>query len=95
MEQSQDWMDEAVGDLEYARSDRERSFYNWACFSATGNGPSGRDRGQPRKDAFAVVKKTLSISAMEPHVYSKEEFEKARGRIARMTEGGIVLFSRT
>jgi HEPN domain-containing protein len=27
-------MDEAVGDLEHARSDRERGFYNWACFSA-------------------------------------------------------------
>ena len=34
MERSQDWMDEAVGDLEHARSDRERGFYNWACFSA-------------------------------------------------------------
>ncbi len=27
-------MDQAVGDLEYARSDRERGFYDWACFSA-------------------------------------------------------------
>lgn len=34
MERSQDWMDEAVGDLEHARSDREQGFYNWACFSA-------------------------------------------------------------
>ena len=34
MERSQDWMGEAVGDLEHARSDRERGFYNWACFSA-------------------------------------------------------------
>ncbi len=27
-------MDQAVGDLEHARSDRERGFYEWACFSA-------------------------------------------------------------
>jgi len=34
MERSKDWMDEAEGDLEHARSDLERGFYNWACFSA-------------------------------------------------------------
>ena len=34
MERSRDWMDAAVADLEYARSDRERRFYNWSCFSA-------------------------------------------------------------
>lgn len=34
MERSRDWMDQAMGDLEHARSDRERGFYDWACFSA-------------------------------------------------------------
>jgi HEPN domain-containing protein len=34
VERSADWMDEAQGDLEHARSDAERGFYNWACFSA-------------------------------------------------------------
>ncbi len=34
MERSKDWMDEAEGDLEHARSDIERGYYNWACFSA-------------------------------------------------------------
>jgi len=34
MERSRDWRDQAVGDLEHARSDRERGFYEWACFSA-------------------------------------------------------------
>ncbi len=34
MERSEDWMDEAEGDIEHARSDLERGFYNWACFSA-------------------------------------------------------------
>lgn len=27
-------MDEAEGDLEHAKSDLDRSFYNWACFSS-------------------------------------------------------------
>jgi len=34
MERSKDWMDEAEGDLEHAKSDMERGYYNWACFSA-------------------------------------------------------------
>lgn len=34
MERSKDWIDEAEGDLEHARSDAEGGFYNWACFSA-------------------------------------------------------------
>lgn len=34
MERSADWMDEAEGDLEHARSDLGGKYYNWACFSA-------------------------------------------------------------
>ncbi len=34
MERSEDWMDEAEGDIEHAKSDLEQGFYNWACFSA-------------------------------------------------------------
>lgn len=34
MDRSQDWLYEAQGDLEHARSDQERGYYNWACFSA-------------------------------------------------------------
>jgi len=34
MERSNDWMDQALGDLEHARSDVERGFYDWASFSA-------------------------------------------------------------
>lgn len=34
MERSKDWIDEAEGDLEHAKSDAERGYYNWACFSA-------------------------------------------------------------
>ncbi|MDR7522309.1 MAG: HEPN domain-containing protein [Armatimonadota bacterium] len=34
MERSRDWMASAAADLEHARSDRDRGFHNWACFSA-------------------------------------------------------------
>lgn len=34
MERSKDWLDQAAGDLEHAKSDVVTGFYNWACFSA-------------------------------------------------------------
>lgn len=34
MERSRDWIEQAENDLDHARSDSERGFYNWACFSA-------------------------------------------------------------
>ncbi len=34
MERSADWMDQAEGDLQHARSDLREGFYEWACFSA-------------------------------------------------------------
>lgn len=34
MERSADWMDQALGDLEHAKSDLEREFYDWGSFSA-------------------------------------------------------------
>lgn len=34
LERSKDWIDEAEGDLDHAKSDADRGYYNWACFSA-------------------------------------------------------------
>ncbi len=34
MERSKDWIDEAEGDLEHAKSDAAGDYHNWACFSA-------------------------------------------------------------
>jgi predicted nucleotidyltransferase len=47
--------------------------------------------GGERKDAFAVVKRTISIPRLEPHVYSENEYEELKGTICRMIEDGIVL----
>jgi predicted nucleotidyltransferase len=50
-------------------------------------------KGKERKDAFAMVKKLLDISLIEPHVYSEGEYEDLREVIDRMTAGGVILFS--
>jgi HEPN domain-containing protein len=34
VERSADWLDQARGDLEHARSDVAGGFFDWACFSA-------------------------------------------------------------
>ncbi len=34
VERSKDWMDQAEGDLEHAKSDLKHGHYDWACFSS-------------------------------------------------------------
>lgn len=34
MERSRDWMNQAEGDLQHAKSDVQGGYYEWACFSA-------------------------------------------------------------
>ncbi|MGQ9514068.1 MAG: HEPN domain-containing protein [Thermoproteota archaeon] len=34
VERSDDWMDQAEGDIEHAKHDLEFGFYDWACFSS-------------------------------------------------------------
>lgn len=51
-------------------------------------------KGQERKDAFAIVKKTFSVPRLEPHVYSEGRYEGLKGIISKMIENGIVLFSK-
>jgi predicted nucleotidyltransferase len=50
--------------------------------------------GKDRKDAFAIVKKTISIPHLEPHVYSESEYEEVKEIIRKMTRDGITLFKR-
>lgn len=50
--------------------------------------------GEQRRDAYVTVKKTMNIPLLEPHVYSENEYDRLRKVIDRMTEGGVVLFSR-
>lgn len=48
--------------------------------------------GPPREDAFALVKKTIPLAGVEPHLYTTEEARQMRSVIARMTEDGISIY---
>ncbi len=50
--------------------------------------------GRERKDAFATVKKTISIPRLEPHVYSESEYEALKETLCKMTRDGVILFER-
>ena len=47
--------------------------------------------GQPREDAYALVKRTLNIRRLEPHVYAEAEYAQVRTTIERMARDGIPL----
>lgn len=50
-------------------------------------------RGEKRDDAYALVKKILDIPRLEPHLYTEEEYERMKGSLNKMTDGGVVLLS--
>ena len=45
--------------------------------------------GKPRKDAYALVKRTLNIRRLEPHVYAEGEYLQVETTAKRMIRGGI------
>ena len=51
--------------------------------------------GEEREDAFATVKKTVSIPCLEPHVYSESQYEELKESVHKMIEDGVVLFSKS
>jgi len=48
--------------------------------------------GERREDAYKLVRKTLKIRGLEPHVYSEEEYEAVRSTVERMIDGGITIY---
>ena len=48
--------------------------------------------GENREDAFGIVKKTISVPLLEPHVYSEGEYKELKESIHKMVKDGIVLF---
>ena len=50
--------------------------------------------GRTREDAFALVKRNLSIPRLEPHVYAETEYKELEETISKMIEDGIVLLNR-
>lgn len=45
--------------------------------------------GKPREDAYALVKRTLNIRRLEPHVYAEEEYRQVEITVERMIRDGI------
>lgn len=50
--------------------------------------------GEEREDAYLTVKRALSIPNLEPHVYTRAQFEQMKETIQAMLRDGIVLFGK-
>jgi predicted nucleotidyltransferase len=50
--------------------------------------------GELKQEAYAIVKRTLDIPRLEPHVYSEREYEVAKDAIKNMIKDGVVIFDR-
>lgn len=82
MERSKDWMDEAEGDLEHAKSDMERGYYNWACFSTQ----------QSAEKAVKAVFQKLNAEAWGHSVADLlEELSKGREVSEKLMNGALEL----
>lgn len=46
---------------------------------------------EERTDAYAIVKRTIGLPRLEPHLYTLTQYQRFRDRLTRMIEGGIVL----
>ncbi len=48
--------------------------------------------GPRREDAYALVRRTLNLPRLEPHLYTEEEYHLRRDTIERMVADGIPVF---
>ena len=48
--------------------------------------------GEEKNEAYAIVKRTLNIPRLEPHVYAEYEFEQMKDVVKKMIKGGIILY---
>ena len=46
-----------------------------------------------KKDVYAIVKKIIDLPMLQPHVYSKEEYERMEV-IKKMEKDGIIIYER-
>jgi len=51
-------------------------------------------RVEPAEDPFRLVKKTLDVRGLEPHIYRKDEYEEAKEIVEKMEKGGVVLWEK-
>jgi predicted nucleotidyltransferase len=49
--------------------------------------------GTVRSDAYALIRHTLDLRRLEPHVYAEEEYAQVRETLERMVQDGITVYS--
>jgi uncharacterized protein len=49
--------------------------------------------GAVRGDAYALVRRTLDLRRLEPHVYAEEEYAQVSTTLERMVQDGITVYS--
>jgi predicted nucleotidyltransferase len=49
--------------------------------------------GAVRGDAYALVRRTLGLRRLEPHVYAEEEYAQVSTTLERMVQDGIIVYS--
>ena len=49
--------------------------------------------GAVRGDAYALVRRTLDLRRLEPHVYAEEEYAQVSETLERMIQDGITVYS--
>lgn len=49
-------------------------------------------RGEQNDKAFQIVKSTLGIPGVEPHVYTESQARKMSATIQKMIQNGIILY---
>jgi len=49
--------------------------------------------GAVRGDAYALVRRTLDVRRLEPHVYAEEEYTQVRDTLERMVQDGVTVYS--
>jgi predicted nucleotidyltransferase len=49
--------------------------------------------GPVRSDAYALVRRTLDLRRLEPHVYAEEEYAQVRETLEHMVQDGITMYS--
>lgn len=50
--------------------------------------------GKPRDDAYSIVKKTILLPSLEPHVYSEGEYKEMKTTIDKMIRDGAIIYQK-
>jgi predicted nucleotidyltransferase len=51
--------------------------------------------GEVQPDAYARVRRALTIRRLEPHVYAESEYHQVQDVVPRMTQDGVTLYPPT